>query len=301
MGMREILGTFENQGPTIVSAMGEQMNRAAEFDNAGWQRELRKKQKLKQCQFPEKTEIKIDGSREQATITMTRKGLLRNMQMDAAAFEAWALTLLGPLEVKCIRIGLDSGAARADRRHYQRYLYRLERFCELFTEGRVIASPEIEKATALNPNVTCVLNRPNRRPKTPDNEAELRFRAVLDSNPRKISESVIEKALEVSYAFKNHFGLDKVMRHWPVGLFEGSVRTENHIFPGGSSAIDLIGIRDDTLMVFELKTGENRKVGGVSELFFYANVMRDAIRPVLKFKFESEDKIENCAISARSC
>jgi hypothetical protein len=275
------------------------MTPTAEFDNTGWQRELRKLPGLKYCEFPKNTEIEISGSHDQATITMTLKGLQANMQTDAAAFEAWALTLLCHLRVRPIKIKLGSEAARGDGGHYQRFLYRLERFRELFPDGEVVASLGTNRSKALNPGISRVLNVPGRRQPLRNNESEIRFRAVSDADRDKISESVLEKALEISPAFKKRFNLHKVMRHWPVGLFEGSVKTGNRIFPGGSSSIDLVGIRDDTLVVFELKTGRNRKVGGVSELLFYASVMRDAIGPSPSFKFKSEGEIENCAISPK--
>ena len=86
------------------------------------------------------------------------------------------------------------------------------------------------------------------------------------------------------------------MRQWSVGLFDGKVAKGHEIFTRGKSAIDLIGIRGDTLVLFELKKSGNEKVGAVSELLFYAGVMRDAIgsNPIFKFKCRSASK--NCAI-----
>jgi hypothetical protein len=110
------------------------------------------------------------------------------------------------------------------------------------------------------------------------------------------TESGLELALEISGAFRSHFQLEKVMRQWPVGLFDGKVARGHEIFTGGKSAIDLIGIRNDTLVLFELKKSGNRKVGAVSELLFYASVMRDAIGASAIFKFEPKGAMENCAI-----
>jgi hypothetical protein len=89
------------------------------------------------------------------------------------------------------------------------------------------------------------------------------------------------------------------MRQWPVGLFDRKVAKEHGIFTGGKSAIDLVGIRNDTLVLFELKKAGNRKVGAVSELLFYASVMRDAIGASAMFRFESKGKTENCAIGPK--
>jgi hypothetical protein len=87
------------------------------------------------------------------------------------------------------------------------------------------------------------------------------------------------------------------MRQWPVGLFKEQVADEHQIFTGKKSAIDLVGIRGDTLFLFELKKNRNRKAGAVSELFFYANVMRDAIGDAPIFEFQSKSAKRNCAIA----
>jgi hypothetical protein len=270
------------------------MNSAVEFDNKGWQTELRQVARLEHCQFPGSTEIEIGGTRQQATITMKGKGLHANMQTDAAAFEAWALALLFHCRVQSVQIDLDPGAG-TEGRHYERFLYRLKRFSDLFP-GLVIAKGPAAAPKALNAHKKLLLNQPNPRKKPPEAESR-RLLAASAADPVKISESVLEKALEISPAFKSYFRLDKVMRQWPVGLFEDSVKDKRQIFTGGKSAIDLIGIRDDTLVLFELKKAGNQKAGAVSELLFYASVMRDTIGDAPIFRFESERARKNCAVA----
>jgi hypothetical protein len=270
---------------------------AVELDNRRWQEELRRVDCLKDCQFPASTEIEIGGTREQATITMKEKGLHANMQSDAAAFEAWALALLFPCRVQSVRIGVDPAAdPGADpeseaKRHYERFLYRLKRFSELFPD-RVKVNAVAPQA--LDPKIKRRLNQPNPRKKAPDAESRERMLAASATAP---SESELEKALEISDAFRRRFQLEKVMRQWPVGLFKEHVAHGQQIFTGGKSAIDLIGIRGDTLVLFELKKEGNRKAGAVSELLFYASVMRDAIGDAAIFKFESKGAKKNCAIA----
>jgi hypothetical protein len=272
------------------------MNSAVEFDNKGWQIELRKVACLRGCQFPRSTEIEIGGTREQATITMKEKGLHSNMQTDAAAFEAWALALLLHCDVQSIRIGLDP-AAGAKGRHYERFLYRLKRFSDLF-RGRVIANGPVAAPKAFVEHKKLLLNQPSPRMRLPDVESRERMSAASTANSAKISESVLEKALEVSGAFQRRFRLDKVIRQWPVGLFDERVTADEHqIFTGGKSAIDLLGIRGETLVLFEIKSTNNRKAGAISELLFYANVMRDALGDASILKFESECAKKNCAVA----
>jgi hypothetical protein len=262
---------------------------AAEFDKDKWQAELRKVVCLKHAQFPASSEIGIGGTQEQATITMKEKGLNANMQSDAAAFEAWALALLIHCGVKSVQISVDPGAAGP---HYERFLYRLKRFGELFPD-RVVAKSPASLSQALNPQIKRFLNQPGPRKEPAEAHSQERMEAAsLD----KRSESDLELALEISGAFRTRFKLDKVMRQWPVGLFDGKVAKGNEIFTRGKSAIDLIGIRGDTLVLFELKKADNRHAGAVSELFFYASVLRDAIGAPAIFKFESTSAEENCAI-----
>lgn len=277
----------------MAAKQGFSDGNAVEFDNRRWETELRQVSCLNRCRFPASSEIEIGGTREQATITMKNKGLNENMQTDAAAFETWALALLLHCGVRSVRIGMDSGASSSGR-HYERFLYRLKRFSELFP-NRVIADSPAASSGALNSQIERFLNQPNPREGITESEKKRRMKAASEPAP---SETDLELALEISSAFKSHFGLEKAMRQWPVGLFKGSVADTNQIFTGGKSAIDLIGIRNDTLVLFELKKSGNQKAGAVSELLFYASVMRDAIGDSAIFRFEPRGSNENCAIGA---
>jgi hypothetical protein len=276
--------------PSVPGMAQREDSNAVAFDNQRWQAELRKVGYLERCRFPASSEIEVGGTREQATITMKEKGLNENMQSDAAAFEAWALALLIHCGVKSVQIGVDPGVGLG--RHYERFLYRLKRFSELFPD-RVIAKWPDTPSRALNSQSGRFLNQPNSRNKPPEADSKERMKAASGDAP---TESGLELALEISGAFRSRFQLEKVMRQWPVGLFDGKVARRHEIFTGGKSAIDLIGIRNDTLVLFELKKPGNRKVGAVSELLFYANVMRDTIGASAIFKFEPEGAMENCAI-----
>lgn len=277
--------------PSVTGVEHTEDSKAVEFDNTRWEAELRQIRCLKHCQFPARSEIEIGGTREQATITMKEKGLNANMQSDAAAFESWAMALLIHCGVKYVKIGVDPGAGGLGP-HYERFLYRLKRFSELFPD-RVIAKWPDTPSRALNSQSGRFLNQPGPRETPPEAASKERMKAASLPKP---SESNLELALEISGAFRSHFQLEKVMRQWPVGLFNERVANGNRIFTGGKSGIDLIGIRRDTLVLFELKKARNRKVGAVSELLFYASVMRDAIGASAIFKLDSKSAEKNCAI-----
>jgi hypothetical protein len=190
-----------------------------EFDNKRWEAELRQVFCLEQCRFPASSEIEIGGTREQATITMKKKGLIENMQTDAAAFESWALALLLHCGVQSVQISMDPGAG-PEGLHYERFLYRLKRFSELYPD-RVIAKWPDSSSKALNSRIERFLNQPNPRKKTLEADSKERMKAASGPGP---SETALELALEISSAFRSHFELEKVMRQWPVGLFAESDR-----------------------------------------------------------------------------
>jgi len=143
-----------------------------------------------------------------------------------------------------------------------------------------------KRARALGGQVRLVLNQPgHNRPSTED-QSETRFETII-KNPGGHSERDLEMALEVSDAFRKELALEKVMRQWPVGLFKERVAGTERIFSGGKSAIDLIGIRKETLVLVELKADGNDKVGALSELLFYSSMMRDARKGIFEFDEES--------------
>lgn len=265
------------------------------LDNSGWQAKLRSvADDLKKCEFPANSEIGIFGSQDEVTLTVTAKGLSGNMQTNAAAFEAWALVLLCHCQVKHIKIGLAPDAAKLAGGHVERFLYRLHRFHELFPDRIEPDAKLRNSARSLNGALKRVLNQPLTDRDPIEEQKDERFAAV-SALSKNLSESDLEKALECSQSFSEKFALRKVMRQWPVGLFEGRVARGNEIFTGGKSAIDLIGVSDDRLVLFELKTHLNRNVGAISELLFYASVMRDAIRG--GFQFEEQSHPKNCVVT----
>lgn len=178
---------LNKKGSSILDGLLTQteVDSVAEFDKEAWQSELRKVVCLRQCQFPANSEIEIGGTRERATITMKEKGLNENMQSDAAAFEGWALALLLHCGVQSVQITVDPRAC-AMGPHFERFLYRLKRFSELFP-GRVIArwpaSPSKTFSKALDSQIERFLNQPNPRKKPPEADARERMKAASRPAP----------------------------------------------------------------------------------------------------------------------
>ena len=264
--------------------------------NREWQKKLQ--ERFTSGHFPQAKDIYIDGDQERVTITLREGGLYGNMQTDAAAFEAWSLVLLVHCDVKNIAINLEEKEDVPAKKlvHFERLLYRLARFAQLFPERIHVDNSTTRRARALCGKVRLVLNEPGGKRPSTENQLEPRFEKII-TNPDGHSEGELELALEVSDAFRKELGLDKVMRQWPVGLFKERVAAapEQRIFSGGKSAIDLIGIRSETLVLVELKKDGNSKVGALSELLFYSSMMRDALKGI--FEFDGGSPAGNCAIT----
>jgi hypothetical protein len=201
---------------------------------------------------------------------MKSKAILANLQTNAAAFEAWSLALRVWCEVENIELHWEQPAENTSQAalcHYQRFLYRAVRFCSLFPEWFHLASGLSEDAKALGVG-PFYLNTPGVRADEPKTHGEGESRREAD----------LEKYLWKYKTFHERFSLKTVYRQLPVGLFDGPVIKQAHrLFTGGKSAIDLVGVGDGALWLFELKAGKNIPAGILSELIFYTSVMRDAI------------------------
>jgi len=214
--------------------------------------------------------ITFVGEGEQVQLVLSAKCVTANMQSDAAAFEGWCLALRRWCKVEVVLRWTPPppDAPKSQRRHYERFLYRVARFQSLFDWFRIESgcADEVGKARALERSLL-FLNVGGAR--------VIGQKSALEGD----SESALEHRLLASSDFAAHYGFAKGTRdrQFPVGLFSGTVSRESQIFPGGKGAIDLVCLDSDTLWLFELKAGENIPVGAITELFFYTSVVRDAL------------------------
>jgi hypothetical protein len=217
----------------------------------------------------------IDLQENNCVITLTMQdGMTKNMQEDSAAFEGWALCLKACLDKEARKYYMKLKWKKPDKLknpHYQRFLYRVDRFNSIFGGGDGWFSiddenKEFKADLQIADNNAYYLNSPS----------------TTDEKRRNDETKNIESRLEneILHQQDNLNDLKEycpatLHRQLPVGLFRDELKEPNAIFPSKHSAIDLWGTNGADLYVLELKAKGNCKVGVLSELFFYAMVLRD--------------------------
>lgn len=264
------------------------------MDHNAWAKELKKEYETKtgrkrNIKLPEpgRRALDVTGSQVFLTLHIGAKALGGNMQSDGSAFEAWALAFHFWCDVERIELAWDIPEPDPKHPHgnphYNRFLYRVDRFCDMFP---TLANVGEGNRAALAASITrtaghLVLNRPSKS---------------RDGKVKSIPEAVLEGLLfEGKIPLPPPFPPLALDRQLPVGLFLDKKAAGNEVFTAKASAIDLWGVDGDTAWLFELKAAGNCKMGIVSELVFYANLIRDAISPKMpSFAFEKDCTLSRC-------
>ena len=237
--------------------------------------------KHRHISLPDANHFRISQNSGTVRLSLSSQAVVRNMQNDTAAFEAWLLALKAWVGIEDAVLNWDA-PEDARNGHYQRFLYRVSRFSKLYSNWFRAAPESLSHLNESMVKGKLVCNVATTSP---------------NDSPNKASrESRLEKHLAKTGWLANTFSLnpDLVGRQFPVGLFQGKVSRDTNIFTGGKSAIDLVGIEDQPkrLWVFELKADGNQSMGIVSELFFYVSFMRDVIDGKFSFQKTESPRIE---------
>lgn len=242
-------------------------------------RKLRDKIGKQRIAFP--NDLGIEGSEEEIKIKMGHGAVCGNMQTDVSAFEGWILVIKAALDCRPKFI-LEWDDPAVESGHYRKFLYRVKKYYEIFGGSKGWFRPQDARNLSklkMTKDSIYMLNAPassgdQRLCCSSREENSLENRLVRETPP--ILKEKCPNGLE---------------RQLPVGVFNGAIRRDQLFFTGGKSAIDLWGIREKTLCLFELKTAKNTKVGVLSELFFYAMLEHDEQNGWLKRDGEVGDKI----------
>jgi hypothetical protein len=231
---------------------------------------------------PNMTFNERNGNSRNVVVALSKDAVCQNMQTNAAAFESWILALKtwGVIDNVLLEWEIPSFTDKGSKWfHYQRFLYRVNFFRLLFgSDWFEVNNPEkLNDCETLKPENKgkFVLNIPvkNMHGTTSDSKEEA-----------KLEEAFVQQTDGGRSLLGEIFGLCSVNRQLPVGLFRESKSSSSRIFPGGASAIDLVGLDAKCgLWIFELKKSGNAQLGVITELMFYAACMRDLRDSTFKF------------------
>ena len=234
-------------------------------------KELAKSSLVNSVKLPEHMGFELKGG--DLHLRMTKKGLmLSNMQDDCAAFEGWAILLkfwlpkfINNVYIHFSPIDVNDEAAKS--MHYQRFLYRLARFVATYSWAKCTSYPVSAYSTA-----GFVLN-------TPGNGSGVKKATHKEAQ----FERELVKTKPSNLCITNH--------QLPVGVFKDKVEKATQIMNSG--AIDLWGIDKDVLNIYELKIDKNKKVGIITELFFYVNIMNDLMKHRINYEMKQYENIRS--------
>lgn len=188
-------------------------------------------------------------------VTICEQGVVKNMQENSSAFESWIFALKCYIDFDSVVLDwvpiIDANV------HYNRFLLRVYFFVESYDWVSICdnRNAEIWEIEQLVKNKKFRINLPNGEAKkeAENKEASLE-RDILD----------IWRGVHINDIFNHQL---------PVGLFEDQVCRKNQFTPGQGSQIDIWRVTEDVLRVYELKDEDNKRIGIISELMYYANVI----------------------------
>ena len=193
---------------------------------------------------------------------ISKAGICANMQEDDSAFEGWAICLKVCVKIQKVFICWDTTTTfdKNQQLHYNRFQYRVRKFIETYAWAEN-GSPLDFDLSGENPFVNF--------PTKPADESAKHKEALLERD------FVAKNRATQTFDVTNH--------QLPVGIFNTKISSENRIMPGGNSQIDIWAISNETLHIFELKEHTNTKIGIISELMFYVNIMNDIKNRIIQY------------------
>lgn len=211
--------------------------------------------------------LRGDGPHE-LEVRIPRTLLETNLQKDgpsaptfALVLAYWAEVLLG-LKVKCV-VRIDDrspaqaipGTPEVRKAHLKRALIVLDSYRELF--GLEYSPPAWKWPEAVVVNAPLVARSTNP--------------SATDKKEKQVEKQL---AREPTWAVAFGEGCTTFNNQLPVGLFEQRKSSKTRLTPGQGSQIDLWGDTPRAFHAFELKVGDNVKVGLLSQAFFYGRLLQ---------------------------
>ena len=233
------------------------------------------KQEIPSVVFPSNIDFQIEDTI--LYVTVDSRGVCNNMQDNSSAFEGWIFCIMNAIknisevilrwENPLYSNSKDLNIKRRQQRHYNRFLLRVIWFTDNYEWLKIEKNREDEIDKFRKKYSFLVINYPTTSSKdkneVEEGDSKSKFEAILETQ-------LYHKLNEILPNSANH--------QLPVGIFNNIKSTETAITPHGASQIDLWQLENDVFRIFELKDTENtqnKRVGIISELMFYANVFNN--------------------------
>ena len=233
------------------------------------------KQEIPSVVFPSNIDFQIEDTI--LYVTVDSRGVRNNMQDNSSAFEGWIFCIMNAIknisevilrwENPLYSNSKDLNIKRRQQRHYNRFLLRVIWFTDNYEWLKIEKNREDEIDKFRKKYSFLVINYPTTSSKdkneVEEGDSKSKFEAILETQ-------LYHKLNEILPNSANH--------QLPVGIFNNIKSTETAITPHGASQIDLWQLENDVFRIFELKDTENtqnKRVGIISELMFYANVFNN--------------------------
>ena len=204
------------------------------------------------------SKISFEKTGEKLYVTLTIKNAEANMQTDESAFEAWIICLKARKGYRNVFIGIsDKENWIGVTPQIRQFLYRLKKFGENYSWCKL--SKEIQELIRKHDVANfqnLVLNHPT---------TEAAEKAVN-----------VEAQLERQFVYENKKNFVAMATQMPLGVFDNKISEGSRLLP--TSYLDIWSFDEKILSIYELKAKGNKRVGIISELMFYCNIINDRVR-----------------------
>lgn len=226
--------------------------------------------------LPGNIDFHLNKSDNILNLFMSKDCVVKNMQKNDAAFEAWIITIFRWLreDLGIEKVSLSwSEPDDINNKHYQRFLYRAKNFNDMYSWF------EIENYQYLDKLKLKFDSKNNYYINVSDKRDLKKIKNKLDD------ENSVESLLAargINTINGEILKKENINYQLPVGVFDQkNIKDDNRIFPGGSSAIDLFGVESDTTYIFELKFN-SKMIGIITQIYFYSMIIKDVQKNKLK-------------------
>lgn len=251
---------------------------------------MRHKEIFKRLSTTAPGRLKFEIANDDLFITIHENDIIEgNMQTNNSAFESWMLIIKSSSEFSSIsKVILQWKPITPPSKdgHYNRFMYRVMKCIEYFSWFSV-ADKNKDEVAVFQVNLKkdkLILNYP-------------------ENNATKVAANQnSEAAIERKFEEKGNLFYGKTFKDYgqqlPVGVFKSVKKKDTGFFTKGHSAIDLWGISNGELWLFELKFN-NKMIGIITETLFYMWLCEDVfINHSIKYdiigsipKYRNFDKI----------